>query len=141
MAELESGRVQHLDHATFCEAFEIAWIPAQVEWTVTDDFTRRYERLRGRSHRAVGAALAGLVADLARLGAWQTPKARPGLQIRPLPPESARSDGFALSWSEQGRAVYLLEWTGSDSGPIAHVTWLTIGPHGAPDRRRWRGNA
>ncbi len=141
MADLQAGHVQHLDHAEFAEAFEIPWIDANVAWTVTDEFTRRHDRLRGRSHRAVAAALSALIADLARLAPHGTPRARTGLQLRRLPSDSLVPDAWSVAWSSVGRATYLLEWRRVGGGWMLHVTWLAIGPHGAPDRRRWRGNA
>ncbi|MCW2973535.1 MAG: hypothetical protein JWN72_1808 [Thermoleophilia bacterium] len=139
--DLAVGRVQHLEHAEFLEMFEVPLIPARIEWTVTDEFTRRYGRLRGRSHRAVGAALTAFISDLAVASPSAPPKGRPGLQLRPLAPDIAERGAWSLSWSSEGRATFVLEWTRSASGHVANVTWLAIGPHGAPDRKRWRGNA
>ena len=139
--ELAHEQVQHLDHAGFLEAFEVAWIPAAIGWTVTDEFARRHGRLRGRSHRAVGAAMTAFVGDLASLAPFTHLRGRAGLEVRPVPKDSPLPAAWALSWSNEGRATYLLEWLRTPDGPVAHVTWLTIGPHGAPDRRRWRGNA
>lgn len=133
--------MQQLDHAGFLEAFEIEWVPASVEWTVTDEFMRRHGRLRGRSHRAVAAALSAFIGDLARVAPHAAPRGRSGLQLRPLPSDSLAPDAWALAWSTVGRATYRLEWRRTVDGWVVHVTWLAIGPHGAPDRRRWRGTA
>ena len=141
LEDLRTGRVQHLDHAEFSDALEIPWIDANVEWTVTDEFTRRHDRLRGRSHRAVAAALGAFIADLARVAPHGAPKARTGLQLRRIPSDSLVPEAWSVAWSSIGRATYLLEWRRTDGSWVAHVTWLAIGPHGAPERRRWRGNA
>lgn len=141
LEDLRAGHVQHLDHAEFVEAFEIPWIDASVEWTVTDEFTRRYDRLRGRSHRAVAAVLGAFIVDVAKLPPHSTPKARTGLQLRRLPPDSLVPEAWSVAWSNVGRATYLLEWQRIGGSWTLHVTWLAIGPHGAPGRRRWRGNA
>ena len=139
--DLDRGRVQHLDHAEFLEAFEAAWVPAKVEWTVTDEFTRRYARLGGRSRRDIGAALTAFLERLADTPPHAFPKRRAGLQIERMSSDDPVPDAWSLAWSSAGRATYLLEWRRTESGPVVHVTWLAIGPHGAPDRRRWRGSA
>ncbi|MCW2920619.1 MAG: hypothetical protein JWL76_493 [Thermoleophilia bacterium] len=141
LEDLRVGHVQQLDHAEFAAAFEVPWIDAKIEWTITDEFTRRHDRLRGRSHRAVAAVLGAFIGDVARLAPHGVPKPRTGLQLRRMPPDSLLPHAWALAWSNVGRATYLLEWRRADGGWIAHVTWLAIGPHGAPERRRWRGNA
>lgn len=133
--DLAAGRIQWFEHASFLAAWGVSDGPAvDVEWGSTDEFTRRYERLRGRSRRAFAAALAALAQDLAH-AAGGRPRFRSALQVRPVEVEG--DEAWTMSWSGEGRATFRIERDAYRT-PSLRVVWLAIGPHGSPNRKGGR---
>ncbi|MCW2924604.1 MAG: hypothetical protein JWM98_2008 [Thermoleophilia bacterium] len=125
--DLAAERVQRFDQRAFLAAFGTPNpADAAIEWTVTDEFTRRFDKLRGRSRRAFAAALEQLVADLLASPAGE-PRFHESLHVRPLRVAAPLEAVRVLSWSAEGRATFVLDGR--------RVTWLAIGPHGSPNRK------
>lgn len=136
--DLEAGRVQWFEHAAFLTAWGVTeHPPVEVAWGSTDEFTRRYERLRGRSRRAFAAALAALAQDLARAGGGR-PRFRSTLQVRRV--DLAGEEVWAMSWSGEGRATFRIDRDARLPPPL-RVVWLAIGPHGSPNRKGSRSRS
>lgn len=136
--DLAEGRIQWFEHAAFMAAWGVSEHPAvEVEWGSTDEFTRRYERLRGRSRRAFAAALAALAQDLAR-AAGGRPRFRSALQVRRVEVEGG--EAWTMSWSGEGRATFRVDRDPHRRPPL-RVVWLAIGPHGSPNRKGRRTRA
>jgi len=124
--DLATARVQRFEQPALLETFGTGrGTDSSIEWIVTDEFARRFEKLRGRSRRAFAGALEQFIADLESSPRSQ-PRFHGHLHVRDVSVEAPVEHVHSLSWSPEGRATFLLE--------PGHVTWLAIGPHGSPNR-------